>query len=534
VTDVIGVTDVTNQPGEGPLRLAELTAALSVATDLGMGQPMEHALRSCVLALRLGELLGMSAGERREVYYQALLRYIGCNAQTYEMADRFGDELALRRDFATVDTGQAAAVVALALRHVRQAHAQASPPSLERIVADTLQALPSLMKESFTGHCEVARRLAARLGFGPAIIAALDQLYERWDGHGLPNGRRGTEIAPAVLLVTLAQDAVAFYRPGGLDAAVQMARDRQGTAYDPAMVDRFCAAAPRLLAGLDDAPAWETVVAMEPGPPVYLSEAQFDAACAVMADFADIKSPYTLGHSQGVAALAGGAAQRCGLPAADALALRRAGLLHEIGQVGVSAGVWTKAGALSDREWDQVRLHPYYTERVLARPGRLARLGRLASHHHERLDGSGYHRGVPAPMLSPAARILAAADAYQAMTEPRPHRPARGAAAAADELRREVRAGRLDGAAVDGVLAAAGHRVGTRHRQFAAGLTEREVEVLRLVARGNAKKRIAAQLVISEKTVDNHIQHIYEKIGVSTRAGATLFAMEHDLLAEAG
>jgi DNA-binding CsgD family transcriptional regulator len=202
--------------------------------------------------------------------------------------------------------------------------------------------------------------------------------------------------------------------------------------------------------------------------------------------------------------------------------------------VGVSAGVWTKAGALSEREWEQVRLHPYYTERVLARPGRLARLGALAALHHERLDGSGYHRGAPAALLSPAARILAAADAYQAMTEPRPYRPARGAELAADELRREVRAGRLDRDAVDGVLAAAGHRVQRGRRPFVAGLTEREVEVLRLVARGHSKKEIAARLVIAEKTADNHVQHIYEKIGVSTRAGATLFAMEQHLLTDAG
>jgi HD-GYP domain-containing protein (c-di-GMP phosphodiesterase class II) len=523
-----------NDVGEGRLRLAEVMAALSLATDLGMGQPIEHALCSCVLAVRLGESLGMSAPELREVYYQALLRYIGCNAQTYEMAGVFGDELALRRDFAAVDTGRVPEVVALVSRYVRQAHAEVPPAGLERMVGEVLQALPGVMKEAFTGHCEVAQRLAERLGFGDGILRALGQLYERWDGHGLPNGLKGAEVAPAVLLVTLAQDAVTFYRLGGIEAALAMARERRGAAYDPGMVDRFCGEAPRLLGGLEEAPAWDAVVALEPGLPTYLGEAELDTACAVMADFADIKSPYTLGHSGGVGELAAGAARHCGLPAGDAVALRRAGLLHDIGQVGVSAGVWTKAGALSEREWERVRLHPYYTERVLARPGGLARLGTLAAHHHERLDGSGYHRGAPAAILSPAARILAAADVYRALTEPRPHRPARSAEAAAEELRREARGGRLDREAVDGVLAAAGHRVGRGRRRLVAGLSEREVEVLRLVARGNAKKEIAARLVIAEKTVDNHIQHIYEKIGVSTRAGATLFAMEHDLLAEGG
>src|SRR5439155_6922370 len=195
---------MTNQPGDSRLRLAELTAALSVATDLGMGQPMEHALCTCVLAVRLGETLGMSVAELREVYYQALLRYIGCNAQTYEMAGLFGDELALRKDFARVDTGQVSEVVALALRYVQQAHAGASPARLERIIGETLQALPSLMRDSFAGHCEVAQRLAERLGFEAGIVHALGQLYERWDGHGLPHGRKGAEVAPAVLVVTLA------------------------------------------------------------------------------------------------------------------------------------------------------------------------------------------------------------------------------------------------------------------------------------------------------------------------------------------
>jgi HD-GYP domain-containing protein (c-di-GMP phosphodiesterase class II) len=214
--------------------------------------------------------------------------------------------------------------------------------------------------------------------------------------------------------------------------------------------------------------------------------------------------------------------------------LRRVGWLHDLGRVGVSAGIWGKAGPLTEREWERVRLHPYYTERILARSDMLAQLGTLAALHHERLDGSGYHRNVSASALSPAARILAAADAYHAMTEPRPHRAARSAEAAAEELRHEVRAGRLDGEAVQGVLIAAGHAVRRRRRELVAGLSEREIEVLRLIARGHSKKQMAALLTIAEKTVDNHIQHIYNKIGVTTRAGATLFALEHDLLGEGG
>jgi HD-GYP domain-containing protein (c-di-GMP phosphodiesterase class II) len=209
-------------------------------------------------------------------------------------------------------------------------------------------------------------------------------------------------------------------------------------------------------------------------------------------------------------------------------------MLHDVGRTGVSSGIWGKPGPLSDSEWERVRLHSYYSERVLARSSALAQLGALAASHHERLDGSGYHRGASASPLTPAARILAAADAYHAMTEPRPHRPALTPEAAAEALRSEVRAGRLDGEAANAVLAAAGHRIRTTRRALVAGLSEREVEVLRLLARGHSKKDIAGLLFISEKTVGHHTQHIYSKIGVSTRAGATLFALQHDLLSAMG
>lgn len=378
----------------------------------------------------------------------------------------------------------------------------------------------------------MAQRLAGRLGFSERILQALGQVFERWDGKGMPGGLKGEEIALAARIVTLANDVITFLRLESSEAAIAVTRERRGGAYDPGIVERFCQQATRLLDGLEEEPSWEAVLALEPGARRYLLDEQFDTACQAIADFADLKSPYTLGHSSGVAELSAGAARHCGLPAADALAIRRAGWLHDIGRVGISAGIWGKPGPLSEREWERVRLHPYYTERVLARSAALAQLGALAALHHERLDGSGYHRSLPGGSQPPAARILAAADVYQAMSEPRPHRPARRPEEAAGELRREVLAGRLDGEAVNGVLAAAGHQMRRSRRDLVAGLSEREIEVLRLIARGHSKKQIAGQLIIAEKTVDNHIQHIYSKTGVSTRAGATLFALEHALLEE--
>jgi HD-GYP domain-containing protein (c-di-GMP phosphodiesterase class II) len=519
-----------NPPAPSDIRLAELMAALSLATDLGMGQPLEYALCVCVLSVRLGEALGLGESELREVYYLALLRHIGCNVETYRMADLFGDELALRADFASIDSAQTSQVVGLVIQSIRRANQGTSPLHLARLIAQGVLAAPNLMKEGFTGFCEVAQRLAERLGFGEGMRVALGQVFERWDGKGIPGRVKGEQIATSMRVVTLAQDAITFHRLEGAEAAAKMAQERKGTLYDPHMVECFCRQTSQLLGGLEEEPTWEVVLALEPGVRVRLSAEQFDTACRAIADFADIKSPYTIGHSVGVAELAAKAAQQCGLPASDIVSLKQAALLHDIGRVGISAGIWGKPGPLSEREWERVRLHPYYTERVLARPGMLARLGSLAALHHERLDGSGYYRGLKASMLSPAARVLAAADVYHAMTEPRPHRPALTIEIAAEQLRREARAGRLDGEATNGVLAAAGHPVRRTRRELVAGLSEREIEVLRLIARGHSKKRLAGLLIISEKTVDNHIQHIYNKLGVSTRAAATLFAAEHDLL----
>ena len=518
-----------NEPGTTDLRLAELIGALSLATDLGMGKPMESALCSCVLSVRLGETLGLSESELHEIYYLSLLRHIGCNVEAPMMAAFVGDEIALRANIATADYIHPTEMIGVMVRHFRQINEGATPFHLARMMAEGFWGMMRFMKDGSRAVCEVAERLAEQLGLGENIQQALIQGNERWDGRGLPYGIKGENIRLSVRVVALAQDTMLFHRMGGEEAAIGVAKEREGGAYDPRIVGCFCQQAPQLLSGLEQEPSWDAVLAMEPGAREYLSDTRFDAACRAIADFTDLKTPYTLGHSSGVAELAALAARQYGLPEADVVSIRRAGMLHDVGRTGISGGIWTKPGPLSDREWERVRMHSYYTERVLARPTTLARLGAIAALHHERLDGSGYHRGLLAS-ISPAARILAAADVYHAMTEPRAHRPARSPEEAADELQREVSAGKLDSDAANAVLAAAGHRVCRTRRESVAGLSEREVEVLRLIARGHSMKEIAQLLVISQKTVDHHIQHIYNKIGISTRAAAALFAMQHDLI----
>lgn len=519
-----------NQNEASSLRQAELMAALSLATDIGMGQPMEYALCSCILAVRLGDSLGMTESELRDVYYLALLRHIGCAAENPRMAGMFGDELAFRGDFAKIDSDQPSQVLGLLLQYIKQANQGASTLHLVHSLAQELPSMPKTVKQVHAAYCEVAQRLAQRLDLGQSIIEALGQAYERWDGKGVPNGIKGEAIVAPMRLVALAQDIIIFHRLQGVDAAVSVAQKRKGKAHDPKMVEHFCRKAPQLLAGLEEEPSWDSVLASEPGEQARLTEAQFDTACRTLADFTDLKSPYILNHSSQVAELAAGAARHYGLPQTDIIAIKRAGWLQDIGRVGISSGIWGKPGPLTQREWEQVRLHTYYTERILARPEVLARLGSSAIYHHERLDGSGYHRSVGAASLAAPARILATADVYQALTETRPHRAAFTPEAAAEELSREVRAGRLDAEACKAVLTAAGHYMPKTHREAVAGLSEREIEVLRLVARGNSMKQIAVQLNISPKTADHHIQHIYTKIDVSTRAAATLFAMQQNLL----
>ena len=511
------------------VRLAELVASLSLATDLGLGQPMEHVLRSCVLGLSLAEEVGLDESERAAVYYVALLAWLGCHADSYEQAAWFGDDIALRAEAQMVDSAgpERAAFI---LRRV----GTGSPPWRRALRVGSLL-LPGRggMPAMETTHCLIAGQFAMRLGLGPEVRDPLQQVFERWDGKGAPAKLAGEQIALTARIVVIADIVEAFRRAGGVEAAAEVARRRAGGQFDPGLAERLYENADRLLGGLEEATGWDAAIAAEPALAGGLSDLQLDSSLEAVADFADLKSPYTTGHSRGVARRAAHAARFAGLGDAAADELRRAGLLHDVGRIGVPNTIWDKPGPLTETEMERVRMHPYLTQRTFSRSARLAQLAQVAAEHHERLDGSGYPRALAGSALSPEARLLAAADAYQAMTEPRPHRPARDPDQIARELRREVAAGRLDVDAVDAVLGAAGHRV-ARRREGPAGLTRREVEILVLVAQGLSNRAVAERLVIAPKTVGNHVEHIYAKIGCSTRAGASLFAMRHGLLPELG
>ena len=513
-------------PGERPIRTAEVVGALSLATDLGTGQPLEHALRTAVLAVRLGELAGASARELVDTYYVALLHASGCTSNGHEAAQLFGDDIAHRAAFFLVDTTNPAEVLAFYRAYVGVGRA---PEVRAAMIEDAIANAGPRARDAFATMCEVAQRFAGWLDLGSSVQAALEYVFARWDGQGFP-GARGDAIPLPMRLLHVARDVSLFLSASGSDEARAVVEQRSGAAYEPRLADLASRNLAELLAELDETRIWEQALASEPFPKLWIAGDRVDAAFRAIAALTGLKSPWLREHSTGVAELAEAAAWRIGLPAASVTLLRRAALAHDLGRVGVSNAIWEKPGRLGFGEWERARLHPHFTERAFAQSQALAPVGLAAGSHHERLDGSGYHRGTRGSELDRTARLLAAADCYAAMREARPYRPALAAAAAEAELVREADAGRLDREAVDAVLAAAGHRVRQRPRELPAGLTGRELEVLLVLVRGESNQQIAERLGISAKTVGHHVQHVYQKAGVRSRAAATVWAFEHDLV----
>jgi HD-GYP domain-containing protein (c-di-GMP phosphodiesterase class II) len=501
------------------IRLAELIASLALATDLATGQPLEHGLRRTLLAVWLGQELGLDPNDLSTTYYVALLGTVGCILDGAVFAEFVKDEIAVRERMVLLDPSKQLQVAAFFLRH-----AGAGDPPLRR-----LSKFLSLGRQQEAVCRDVALQVGGLLDLGPTVREALGQCDEHWNGKGPVLGLKSEEIHLAARLFILCHDVEVFNRVGGPDAAMTVVRERAGAMYDPRMAELFGKIGSGLLNRLQSEPAWETVLSIEPEPARMLPPTEFDDVAHKVANFVDMRSPYTVGHSPAVAVLAEATARKLGLSGSEAVSLRQAGLLHDLGRAGVPVSAWNKAEPLSDEEWERMRRHPSLTELVLSRSNALGHLGTLAGMHHERLDGSGY-RGMPAASLPVAARILAVADCYQTKLERRPYREAMRPEQAAAELLGQARAGKLDGDIVDALLAAAGQRSEPEKRPLPAGLSEREAEVLALAVRGLSNRQIADALVVSPKTVGHHLENIYSKIGVSTRVGATLFALQHGLI----
>ncbi|HSL09973.1 MAG TPA: HD domain-containing phosphohydrolase [Actinomycetota bacterium] len=508
----------------GSSRLADLLAALSVATDHAMGQEPEKSMRAAVLATSVAGELGLSPSETADVYYATLLKHLGCTATTSEEAASFGpDERSMRAVAERTDDADLREAIAFLGVLGRGA-------GLGRlaIVGRTLATGSGAVRRIHRAVCEVGARMAARLDLGPGVERSLAEVTERWDGKGGPRKLAGEDLSLVTRIAEPATQAVIFRRLGGDEAMMRMLRRREGGMFDPAVARTVRALAPEVLGRLDDEDPWDAVLAAEPDPVRTVTRPGLRGLADAFADMVDLQSTFTLGHSAGVADLAARAAGHAGI--GDPELVRIAGLLHDVGRTAVATGVWEKQGPLTRTEWERVRLHAYHTERILGRSSALTEVAAIAAMHHERQDGSGYHRGARAGAVPAEARLLAVADAFHAMTEERPHRPALTVARAAETVLLEVDAGRFDPECARAVLEVAGSPPRRAREPWPAGLSEREVEVLRLVSRGRSNKEIAAELVISVRTAEHHVQHIYGKIGASTRASAAMFAMEHGLL----
>jgi HD-GYP domain-containing protein (c-di-GMP phosphodiesterase class II) len=509
------------------LRLAELLAGLSMVSDLGYELPVDTAMRACLMGTSLARRMELPEAEVGDVFFVSLLFHVGCVAFSHETTELFGDDLAVRHAVIKTDITDLRDIFTILIPESSR-----GLPAMTRLKNAATMAVrgQAFGREHDQASCEVARDMARRIGLPSSVSDGLYDMHEWWNGRGA-RGVRGEGIAPSGRIARVATEAVELVSLGATDHVAGALRRRAGQTLDPEVVECLARDVTDLIEEAMIGDPTERVLEIEPRPVMEISPAELYSIARAFGDMADLKNTFTHGHSQEVGRLTVAAAGRLGLDCDTVARLELAACLHDLGRIGVPNRVWSKPGPLTTGEWEQVRLHSYHSERIMASTPTLAPMAPLVGMHHERLDGSGYHRACRSADIGVAARVLATADAYQAMTQHRPHRAALAAGEAADALLGEVRAGRFDPEVASAVLEAAGQpRAPLRRGARPGGLSDREVEILGLMAQGCSNPEIGRRLGISRRTAEHHVQHIYTKIGVSTRAAAALFALEHELL----
>ena len=506
------------------VRLAEVLASLAMAIDLGLGVASETMLRTALVAVRLGGAAGLDEDDVLAAFQLAFLRFVGCSTTSHETSLVMGDELGIGDILVATDAEMMPLFTSALLAGKSEAEGKAS-------VERTFAAMGAgLFLRNHETHCEAARLIAIRMGLGTAVQEGLLHAYERWDGQNLLRRAEGEAISLPMRVVHVALLAGMESPRRPAEWIATRAKLMAGNQLDPGLAALLAEDTGYFIAGLDGSDLTQAVIVAEPGEPIWLSGASIDTCLTAIADFGDFKSPHMLGHSRRVAQVATKAARAASLPDREVCDIGRAALIHDVGRVGVQAQLLSKSGGLTRTEHERIRMHSYLTGRIFANSPVLGPIGLLGSSHHERQDGSGYHRGLTAPALPANARLLAAANAWCALTEARPHRPQMTEAEAATSLSTQAKAGLFDRRAVDAVLTAAGKKGAQSRRASSSKLSEREIEVLHLVSREQTNLSIAESLGISHKTVERHVTHIYDKLGVTTRAGAAIYALENGLL----
>jgi HD-GYP domain-containing protein (c-di-GMP phosphodiesterase class II) len=506
--------------------MAEAVASLSSVCDLGFGFPPQTSARASLVATALARAIGADEEDIRASFYVPLLMHIGCISMSHETSVLFGNEIAITRAVAMTNLGDPRDIVENLIPKV----AAVARENNREASTDGLMAQTAEFGSFYdTASVEVGRQAARRMGLPESVQKGLYEEAEAWDGSGAPHGLKGEEIGLPARITRLAGDAAFFNQVGGIELAMDAVRARAGTLHDPSLAQAFIRRAPEILAAIGVDEPEQHLLHEEPKPFVEFDSTRLEDVTAAFGDAADLKMPHTQGHAIATAAVAVAAGEIAGMSSQEIPDLRMGAHLHDVGRVAISNAVWEKPGPLTTAEWEEVRLHAYHGERIVARSRVLNHLAPYAGMHHERSDGSGYHRGSRGPSIPFAVRVLAVADAWVAMQQKRPHRPALDADEAAAQLKKETDEGRFDARAVRAVLEGAG-RQDRPLRTLPGGLSGRELEVLRLVAEGLSNPEIADRLHISRRTAEHHVQHIYTKIGVSTRPSAAMFALEHELL----
>lgn len=508
-------------------RLAETLIALSGVGDLGRERRAGAAARSAFISCRVARTMGLSNDEIRDAFYVALLQHVGCVGYAQEAAAIFaGRDIELNHIGSITDFADPADFFKT---FIPELTAGVDLVTKIRLLAAALTKAPRLGPTIHRASCEVASVTAERIGLGEGVVRSLRQVEEWYDGKGGYLGSAGTAIPVVARVVLASMTATIFHEFGGPDAARRVVAKRAGRQLDPDVASAFAEHGREILDALDAYDVEAELADEEPAPYMMVDDACLDQLALAFGQIVDLKVPSSYGLAQRAFDLADGAARALGMDDDAAAPIRRAAALRDIGKAAVSNRVLEKTGPLSPSEQDEYDLHVFHTQRVLARARQLAPEAELAAMHHEREDGSGYYRGIRGAGISRGGKVLAAVDAFLDATNPRSG-DARSVEDACRQLVTWADRGVLDKEAVRAVVVAvegSGRRV--KHER-PAGLSERQIEVLRHITRGMSNKQIAAALVVSPRTVEHHVQDIYLKIGVSSRAAATLFAMQHDLL----
>jgi HD-GYP domain-containing protein (c-di-GMP phosphodiesterase class II)/DNA-binding CsgD family transcriptional regulator len=474
--------------------------------------------------MALAGRLGVPSAQLPDVYFTSLLLHAGCTAGAADFAAFLAsDELSAQKDFCLCDPNNLGQLFGWMSRNV----AKGQP-----LPARTLRMLQLMSKgeKAFQdidqGCSEVGSRIAARLGMSEATQLSLYHICETWNGKG-PHKLKGEDIPLAGRIVNTAMILEVFFSERGGAAAKEAATARGGKSFDPAVADAavaLCDDAP-FWEGMREQEPWDSVLELEPAPPRFVTDSSLDDFTYALADIVDLKSTTAATHSRRTAELAEGMARRLQLGAEDVTLTRRAALVHDVGLVAVPSLLLESGSTWTETDFERFRLHTYYTERILSRAEILRPIGAVASSHHENVDGSGYHRSLSGNQLSLPSRVVATASAYVECLESAGEEPELAIA------KLKARSG-LDQDCLTALATEVGSMQAppTSRRTWPAGLTDREVEVLRLVASGLNLKETAERLVISDHTARHHLENVYGKAGVSSRAGVTLFAVENGLL----